>query len=159
MNLRGAIAVLAIVAGVPGVAHAEITTPVSFNVKVKVSGLTDDVESVGVKCAIMSNDRKKYAVGEGQAPVASGGFDGVVTVPIGGAYTPESLAVLVHPLWECDLFMISKNGSELFAGTAGNPVWAQAAANAPIANAITGPFPPDKDTTIQSINPETLNPR
>jgi hypothetical protein len=139
-----AVAVMATVA--PAYAD-DIVTPVSFNVAVNVSSLTPDVVDVAVKCYIKTNSGAKWASGEGSSPVSGGAFNGVVTVPIGGNYSTQTLANLDRPTWECDLFLVSKNGSELFAGAPDNPVWAQAAVNTQPANAIGGKFPPsDADT-------------
>jgi hypothetical protein len=153
MNGSVVLAAAAFLLATPALA-AEIVTPVSFNVAVSVSSLTPDVEAVAVKCAIKTNDGAKWATGEGTSPVNGGAFDGVVTVPIGGSYSTQSLAGLARPSWECDLFLVSKNGSELFAGASDNPVWAQAAANSQPANAIGGKFPPDPSDT-HAIDPLT----
>jgi hypothetical protein len=154
MNSRSVLAVFAVAAVIPATAIADIVTPVSFNVAVSVTALTPDVEAVAVKCAIKTSAGTKFAVGEGSSPVANGAFDGVVNVPIGGNYSSQSLANLARPTWECDLFLVSKNGSELFAGASDNPVWAQATAGSQAHNAIGGRFPPDGNDT-HDIDPMT----
>jgi hypothetical protein len=136
-------------------AAAGADTPLTFNVAVKVSNMLPEVEAVAVKCSVTNVSSGKVATGEGAAQLTGGAFDGVVTVAMTTTQTAQQLLNPSPPLgWECDLFAVNANGSEVLVARPGSTSiqWAAAAAGSQPVNAIGGDFPPG---TIYPIDTET----
>ncbi|HVY21473.1 MAG TPA: hypothetical protein VHA70_15530 [Bauldia sp.] len=141
------------VALLPAAAGAD--TPLTFNVVVKVSNMLPEVEAMAVKCTVNTAAYGKVATGEGQAQLAGGAFDGVVTVAMTTSQTAQQLLNPAQPLqWECDLFAVNANGSEVLVARPGSTSiqWAAAASGSQPVNAIGGDFPPG---TVYPIDTNT----
>lgn len=137
--------------GLPFAAQAA-APPLTFNVAVKVTNLLAEVTDVAVKCSLIDNTASRYASGEAQAPVVSGGFDGVIPVAINGAFTVQQLLAKQQLTWECDLFAVNVDGSEQLVGGLSSPPWSAAAAGDKTVNAIGGDFPPGQ---VVPMDPKT----